>query len=95
VTIDISDVVLDGRVLDIGRSFASALAPLERTVTTRAAEESDTALFVSIPEAAKRLGVGRSFVYQMVARQELPTRRFGRRRLVPVAALQRLAAESS
>jgi excisionase family DNA binding protein len=95
LTIDISDVVVDGRALDIARAVASVLGrPLESAATTRTVSEDDTAVFVSIPEAAKRLGVGRSFVYQMVAREELPTRRFGRRRVVPVAALHRLADTS-
>jgi excisionase family DNA binding protein len=94
VTIDIADVELDGRAVDLGRELAAlARGTLGRTTVSTGADDGNEAVFVSIAEAAKRLGVGRTFVYKMVARDELPTRQFGRRRLVPVAALHRLAAE--
>jgi excisionase family DNA binding protein len=96
VTIDIAEVELDGRAIDIG-SVPAAVARgtvAGKAVATQAADDADGTVFVSIAEAAKRLGIGKTFVYQMVAREELPTRQFGRRRLVPVAALHRLAAES-
>jgi excisionase family DNA binding protein len=95
VTIDIADIELDGRTIDVGRVLAAtARGTLAgRAVATQVADDSDGTVFVSIAEAAKRLGIGKTFVYQMVAREELPTRQFGRRRLVPVAALHRLAGE--
>ena len=90
LTIDISDVIVGGTRSIWAGAVASVLGtPLEEQRRQRG-RGSYTAVFVSIPEAAKRLGVGRSFVYQMVAREELPTRRFGRRRR-SVAALHRLA----
>jgi excisionase family DNA binding protein len=96
VTIDIADVELDGRAIDVGRVLAAtAHGTLGSTaVATQHGDDGDGAVFVSIAEAANRLGIGKTFVYQMVARDELPTRQFGRRRLVPVAALHRLAEES-
>ena len=42
---------------------------------------------VSIEEAARLLGLGRSAAYEAARRGELPTRRLGRRLLVPVPAL--------
>ncbi|MBI4345925.1 MAG: excisionase family DNA-binding protein [Elusimicrobia bacterium] len=44
-------------------------------------------LLISVEEAGKRLGVGRTFAYELVASGELPSVKLGRRRLVPVAAL--------
>jgi len=42
---------------------------------------------VSIEEVAHLLGLGRSAAYEAARRGELPTRRLGRRLLVPVPAL--------
>ena len=48
----------------------------------------------SIPEAAKALGVGRSAAYEAARTGQIPTIRIGKRILVPVAALERLLADS-
>lgn len=45
---------------------------------------------ITIPEAAKILGIGRSAAYEAARKSELPTIRIGRRLLVPLARLQRL-----
>jgi excisionase family DNA binding protein len=45
---------------------------------------------MTVPEAARVLGIGRDAAYRAAARGELPTLRVGRRILVPVAALERL-----
>ena len=46
---------------------------------------------ITIPEAAKRLGIGRNQAYEAAARGEIPTLRFGKKRLVvPLAAFERL-----
>ncbi|MCA1846511.1 MAG: helix-turn-helix domain-containing protein [Actinobacteria bacterium] len=42
---------------------------------------------ISVEEAARLLGLGRSAAYEAARRGELPTRRLGRRLLVPVPAL--------
>jgi excisionase family DNA binding protein len=42
---------------------------------------------VSVEEAARCLGLGRSAAYEAARRGQLPTRRIGRRLLVPVPAL--------
>jgi len=45
-------------------------------------------LAVDIPEAARRLGLSTRTVAALVSRQELPSRKVGRRRIIPVAALE-------
>ncbi len=42
---------------------------------------------ITIEQAAQVLGVGRTAAYDAARRGELPTRRLGRRLLVPVPAL--------
>jgi excisionase family DNA binding protein len=43
-------------------------------------------------EAAQRLGVGRSFLYEMMARSELPSLRLGRLRRIRASDLDRFIA---
>ena len=45
---------------------------------------------VTVPEAAKMLGIGRNLAYEAARAGDLPTLKFGKRLVVPVAALQRL-----
>jgi excisionase family DNA binding protein len=45
-------------------------------------------LLVSIPEAAKALGVSRTVAYNLISSGDLTTVTIGRRRLVPVATLK-------
>ena len=52
-------------------------------------------LAVSVPEAAKRIGVSRNLAFQMAQRGELPSVRVGRRRIVPLAALNRWLEEQA
>ena len=47
-------------------------------------------LVLSVTEAAEMLGISRSLAYQLVARGELPSRRFGGRVVVLLRPLQRL-----
>ena len=51
---------------------------------------TDSRLVVTIAEAAKLLGISRSFAYELVKRGELPVVRLGRRQLVPKESLSRL-----
>ncbi len=44
-------------------------------------------MLLTVPEAAERLGVGRSFLYNVIQRGELVTVKLGRARRVPVAEL--------
>ncbi len=51
--------------------------------------EQSNVLAVSVQEAARRLGVSERTVATLLARKELPSRRIGRRRVIPVAELER------
>jgi excisionase family DNA binding protein len=54
--------------------------------------QSEQKLLLTIPEAAYRLGMGRSFVYELVLKGEIPSIKLGRARRVPVAALEQFVA---
>jgi len=47
-------------------------------------------LTMTVPEAARALGVGRNQGYEAAKRREIPTIRIGNRIVVPVLAFQRL-----
>ena len=48
----------------------------------------DNVLAVNIPEAARRLGLSQRTVATLVLSRELPSRKVGRRRIIPVVALE-------
>jgi excisionase family DNA binding protein len=50
---------------------------------------------LTVEEAGRICGLGRSAAYEAARRGELPTLAFGRRRVVPTAALRRLLAIDS
>ena len=50
-------------------------------------------LCMTIPEAARVLGVSRNFGYELARRGEIPVIRFGRRMVVPRAALEKMLAK--
>ena len=52
--------------------------------------KNDTVATVTVTEAAKILGIGRNQAYAAAKTGELPTIRFGKRLVVPVAGLERL-----
>lgn len=45
---------------------------------------------ITVPEAAKKLGISRNFAYELVKRGELPVIRFGKRLLIPKVALEKM-----
>jgi hypothetical protein len=45
---------------------------------------------ISVPTAGKALGISRNAAYQAARRGELPTLRFGKRLVVPTAALRQM-----
>ena len=49
-------------------------------------------LTVSAADASRMLGISRSHAYELIARGELPSLKLGRRVLVPISALRRLAS---
>jgi excisionase family DNA binding protein len=48
----------------------------------------DKVLAVNIPEAARRLGISPRTLATLLAQKKLPSRRVGRRRIIPVVALE-------
>ena len=51
--------------------------------------DTDYKLLLTVPEVARRLGMGRSFVYQLVSKGEIPSIKLGRARRIPVSALEK------
>lgn len=51
------------------------------------------ALTITVPEAARRLGIGRNLAYEAVKRGEIPSIQIGRRILVSLSALERMLSE--
>ena len=51
-------------------------------------------LTITVPEAARTLGISRGLAYQMAREGTLPVLRFGRRMVVPWAAIERLLQET-
>ena len=51
-------------------------------------------LTLTVPEAGELLGLGRDAAYEAVKRGDLPVLRFGRRLLVPRAALERMLEQA-
>jgi excisionase family DNA binding protein len=47
-------------------------------------------LAMSIPEAAKALGISRNHAYMLAAKGEIPTIKLGNRFVVPIEALRKL-----
>ena len=43
-----------------------------------------------MPEAAEMLGISRNFGYELVKQKKLPVIRFGKRLLIPRAALEKM-----
>jgi excisionase family DNA binding protein len=52
--------------------------------------DRDESLTISVPEAGRRLGIGRSSAYQAAAVGQIPTIRIGGLLRVPLRALERL-----
>jgi excisionase family DNA binding protein len=48
----------------------------------------ETVLAVGLAEAARRLGLSHRTVATLVLRRDLPSRKVGRRRIIPVTALE-------
>ena len=51
-------------------------------------------LCLSVPEAAKILGISRGLAYELARSGQLPVVRLGRRLLVPKVALERMLAQT-
>ena len=57
--------------------------------------EVEECLTVSVETAAKMLGISRGLAYEKAKTGELPSLRFGKRRVVPRRALERMLDECS
>ena len=63
------------------------ITPLTRRSATETADnKSGERLGYSVEGFAVRVGIGRTLAYEAAARGEIPTRRIGRRLIVPRAA---------
>jgi excisionase family DNA binding protein len=58
----------------------------------RSRRKADT---YTVPEAGRRLGIGRKQAYDAAKRGEIPTIRIGRRVLVPKPAFERLLLQGA
>ncbi len=58
--------------------------------SSRAAPIEQERLTLTVEEAAELLSISRAFAYLLVARNELPSLRLGRRVVIPRRALDRL-----
>ena len=56
------------------------------------ATRQEDRLTCTVPEAAKKLGIGLSLAYLSASRGDIPTIRIGGRILVPLKALEKLLA---
>jgi excisionase family DNA binding protein len=54
----------------------------------------DKRLCITVPEAAGMLGISRNFAYELVKRGELPYIKLGKRKLIPIIALEKKLAEA-
>lgn len=52
-----------------------------------------TETFLSVKEVARRLAVGRTTVYELIAKRELTAIRIGHARRIPQSALERWIAQ--
>lgn len=71
---------------DTSQAALAGAAPL--TVAKQGMERQT----ISVPEAARRLGIGRNQGYECARRGEIPTIRLAKRVVVPVAAFEAMLA---
>jgi hypothetical protein len=55
----------------------------------RARKSGHERLTISVPEAGRRLGLGRNASYEAARRGEIPVLKFGKKLVVPIVALAR------
>lgn len=66
---------------------------MNKTSAPTSGARSITPFTISVKDALAMLGIGRTRFYELVAAGEIQTIKLGRRRLVQIASLQRLASE--
>jgi len=86
-------VALQGAA-DALRSEATVEAPMRITETApQSAYERTGRLTLNVAEAAEVLGVGRGFMYELIGSGRIASIKIGKRRLIPVLALEDFVAE--
>ena len=58
-------------------------------------QQSTRPLTISVPEAGRRLGIGRNTAYEAARQGQLPVIRIGKRMVVPIAAFEAMLAVQS
>ena len=66
----------------------------EMTKERNSSADDGYRLCLSVPEAAKLLGISRGLAYELVRTRQLPVVRFGRRVLIPRAALEQMLGQT-
>jgi excisionase family DNA binding protein len=65
---------------------------MENSRSVPSTDVSAVRLLLTIEEAAVALSLGRTFVYELVMRREIPSIKLGRKRRIPVSALNDFVA---
>lgn len=55
-------------------------------------EPAPVKVLLTVEEVAQAMGLGRTFVYELVMRREIPSIKLGRKRRIPVSALNDFVA---
>jgi excisionase family DNA binding protein len=55
-------------------------------------EAVPTKVLLTVEEVAEATGLGRTYVYELVMRREIPSIKLGRKRRIPVTALEEFVA---
>jgi excisionase family DNA binding protein len=64
-------------------------------LVTREVNMEEQKLVLTVEEAGKRIGLSRPSAYQAVRRGEIPSLRFGKRLVVPLAAFEKMLASAA
>jgi excisionase family DNA binding protein len=84
------DCTVKARLLRFGIAFHSTGADVQ----TQTKQGNDDRRTVTVPEAAKLLGISRNAAYEGVKRKEIPSVKIGARIVVPKAALDRMLGDA-
>jgi excisionase family DNA binding protein len=75
-------------MLDIETATRELVAALRAEIVAASVRGPEPDRLLAIPDAADALGIGRSMLYEEIARGRIRTVKVGRRRLVPSAAVR-------
>ena len=74
--------------MDIETATRELVAALRAEIAATSVREPEPDRLLAIPAAADALGIGRSMLYEEIARGRIRTVKVGRRRLVPSGAVK-------